>query len=435
VKKKISMIATMFWAKVNAVAVAAAAVATVVSGGIVQDWPHWRGPDQHSGIVEETSIKTLAGACILWSASIGPGLSAMVVSGDRAVTMGYKDKQDQVICFDGKSGKEFWRVSYDADLDANSYSGGPNATPTIANGNVYTLGKQGIACCISLKSGEIVWKRNIPRDEGHEGPDGWGCSGSPAIWDDLVVYNLGADGIALNRITGATVWVSAPGKTTQTSPMLFPDGASTNLIILHRDFLKCSNPRTGKLIWEYPWKAYLGKLASNMASPVWADNGFFVSSCYSKNASALIALNNRVPELKWTNTTYYCHTSLPIYFKGHLYGISGYMGGTHANSRQFKGPAHEGLFCAETATGALTWKVRKEDFPISASPILIGETLLYVTLDGCLILARANPEKFDLLGRMPVLSKLCWTSPSYSNGRIFVRNDVGNVVCVQLGNE
>jgi len=35
------------------------------------------------------------------------------------------------------------------------------------------------------------------------------------------------------------------------------------------------------------------------------------------------------------------------------------------------------------------------------------------------------------LSRIPVLDKKCWTNPVYANGRIYVRNDQGDTLCLQ----
>jgi hypothetical protein len=50
-----------------------------------------------------------------------------------------------------------------------------------------------------------------------------------------------------------------------------------------------------------------------------------------------------------------------------------------------------------------------------------------------LILARANPAAYDELARTPILdSGLCWTPPTLSRGRLFVRNH-NRAACVFLG--
>ena len=78
------------------------------SGQQAPDWPRFRGPDG-SGVSTETAWnpRALAGnPRIPWTANVGVGLSNFCAQGDRLFTMGWKDRQDSVICLDVSSGKE-----------------------------------------------------------------------------------------------------------------------------------------------------------------------------------------------------------------------------------------------------------------------------------------------------------------------------------------
>jgi hypothetical protein len=43
---------------------------------------------------------------------------------------------------------------------------------------------------------------------------------------------------------------------------------------------------------------------------------------------------------------------------------------------------------------------------------------------------RGRSKAFEELGRRKVLSKICWTEPTLSDGRIFARNDKGRLICL-----
>jgi hypothetical protein len=59
--------------------------------------------------------------------------------------------------------------------------------------------------------------------------------------------------------------------------------------------------------------------------------------------------------------------------------------------------------------------------------------LIITSEKGELVIARADPQKFDVLARAQVLPKTkCWTSPVLANGRIYVRNAAGDVACVDV---
>jgi len=51
---------------------------------------------------------------------------------------------------------------------------------------------------------------------------------------------------------------------------------------------------------------------------------------------------------------------------------------------------------------------------------------------GKLFIAKAIPEKFDLIASMQAIEDYCWTMPTLANGKIYVRNAKGMLVCVDV---
>jgi outer membrane protein assembly factor BamB len=47
-------------------------------------------------------------------------------------------------------------------------------------------------------------------------------------------------------------------------------------------------------------------------------------------------------------------------------------------------------------------------------------------------LAEPSPAELKILGRSQVLGGVCWTPPTLVNGKIYVRNAKGDLVCVEL---
>jgi outer membrane protein assembly factor BamB len=47
----------------------------------------------------------------------------------------------------------------------------PRATPTIADGHVYTVGATGVVSCVTLDTGELVWQRSLYKDPGGGRPE------------------------------------------------------------------------------------------------------------------------------------------------------------------------------------------------------------------------------------------------------------------------
>ncbi|MHC4680276.1 MAG: hypothetical protein ACYTEK_16440 [Planctomycetota bacterium] len=58
--------------------------------------------------------------------------------------------------------------------------------------------------------------------------------------------------------------------------------------------------------------------------------------------------------------------------------------------------------------------------------IILGEK-------GKLVIAEASPDGFNQLASAQILTGKCWTVPVLANGRIYARNAVGDLVCVDVG--
>src|SRR6185503_16676906 len=155
----------------------------------------------------------------LWRAAVGTGFSSISIKDSRAYTMGNHDDRDTVRCLDANSGKELWKHAYAAKLGPQYYEGGPGATPTVADGVVFTISKWGDVFCLDAVKGTVLWQHDLKK-EGIQ-PNRWGFAGSPLIWNDLIILNAGAGGTALDRRTGRTVWSNGTNATGYASPVLF----------------------------------------------------------------------------------------------------------------------------------------------------------------------------------------------------------------------
>jgi len=129
--------------KLVLIAVGLGACLSEVSRG---DWPQWLGPGRN-GISQEISQAPLAQTPqTLWSASVGVGVSSVVVSGGRVFAMGHargaQDRgTDTIHCFDARTGVVLWTHSYDClsckSQDVRFY--GPRATPAVDGERLFTL--------------------------------------------------------------------------------------------------------------------------------------------------------------------------------------------------------------------------------------------------------------------------------------------------------
>ncbi|MHC4927087.1 MAG: PQQ-binding-like beta-propeller repeat protein [Planctomycetota bacterium] len=305
------------------------------------------------------------------------------------------------------TGDEKWTYKYPEPLTPNMYEGGCNASPAIHDGKVYTLSKTGKAFCLDAKTGTEVWKKNLP----YKKPQ-WGFAGSPLILDDMVIYNVGAAGAALNKNDGSIIWKSAEEKAGYATPVPFKRDGKTLLAMFCAKDLKIVKADTGKVIASHEWKT---SWDVNAADPIIVGDEIFITSGYG-HGGALVKFDGATLTEVWMNKKMRSRMSGPVLIDGYLYGI---------DDKQ--------LACVDWKTGQQKWteKSSKEGALCAA-----GDKLIIIGEKGNLMIAEASPESFKLLSSARVLSNRCWTMPVLANGYIYVRNAVANkpdtLVCIDV---
>ncbi len=98
----------------------------------------------------------------------------------------------------------------------------------------------------------------------------------------------------------------------------------------------------------------------------------------------------------------------PVCKDGYLYGIFCF--------KKFKtGP----LKCVELATGKIVWEQRGFG---QGNVTLVGDRLLALTDYGDLVVVEATPTAYKELARTKAVEGKCWSTPSLSDGMIYVRS-------------
>ena len=64
---------------------------------------------------------------------------------------------------------------------------------------------------------------------------------------------------------------------------------------------------------------------------------------------------------------------------------------------------------------------------------LAGDRLIVLNEEGSLFVVKASSQGYRELARAEgVLPGICWTAPTLSQGRLYLRNDKGSVRCLDL---
>ena len=128
--------------------------------------------------------------------------------------------------------KFVWTHSYPCNekVGIRDYDG-PFATPTVANGIVYTVSRKGDVFALDARDGTVIWTRNIVKDDDVRPPRFGGLAGSPLVLGDQLILNASPGGMALDAKTGRTLWKSGEGQAGYASPIPLQIGKKTHLAI------------------------------------------------------------------------------------------------------------------------------------------------------------------------------------------------------------
>lgn len=394
-------------------------VVVVASNFLVSaaDWPSWRGPDRN-GISRETDWSSdwgTAGPAKLWTANVGIGFSAVAVMEGRLFTSGWADGQDTVRCLDAASGKVIWSHAYDENLGNKMYEGGPNATPVVAGDRVFAVSKTGKVLCFDAATGKVRWEVDLGRKIGAKLSD-WGVSGSPVLADqNTVLIAYGPAGVALDAGSGQVLWDSGKGKDmTFAAPVIAEFDGKRMALLFMSEQLVALDPKDGRKLWTSKFgQGY----RTHCSDPVVAGDRVFISS--GDDGGELLKVTGKSAERIWKNKNLSTFTGTAVLLDGMLYGheTAGYKGG------------NQELRCVDLETGSVKWG--EKGFG-QGSIIAAGDRLIVLSDKGELSVVRANPAKFELLARAQVIGGKCWTTPVLANGRIYVRNAKGEVVCLDV---
>lgn len=377
---------------------------------IAADWPIWRGPTR-DGISTEKDWKISGEPKTLWEAEVGLGFSSFVVAQGRVLTTGHADEKDTVWCFDAATGKQVWKHAYPADLGDKYYEGGTSNTPTIDGDKVYHLSRWGDVFCFEAATGKVVWEKNVQKETESNIPD-WGFAGAPLVQDNLLILNVGKAGLALDKTTGKIVWKSETDSAGYSTPYPITHGGKKLVIVSAGDSYTAVQAADGTPVWSYRWNTRYGVNASD---PILSDDKLFISTGYNKGC-ILLKLTDSQPEKVWESKVLKNQFNSSVLIDGYLYGIDG-----DQNSRC-------SLKCVKLDDGKVAWEEKSVGF---GSLIAADGRLIILTDKGELVIAKASSTGFEEITRAQVLSGRCWSSPVLANGRLYVRNAPGKVLCLE----
>lgn len=393
-------------------------------------WPQWRGPNRNCSSPESIGTRE---PVKLWEAQVGYGVSSLIVvpaggrmggsAAWRIYAMGHKRDEagrdvDTIWCLDGASGREVWRHGYEClpEKTSDVRFTGPRSTPACDGIALYALSLAGQLFCLDAATGRVLWSRDIGEGKFPQ----YGYCSAPLVHGDLLVCDLSWTCVAMKKATGEPVWRAPGGGSWNGAGPVAASFDGVPCIVYGERPVRGARADDGQVLWTFD----IDDCAT--PGPLVAGDRVFLSPFHGKECILLRIAPRGRPEVLWRNDEVQGLCSSAVLWKGHLYApdrddlsISPGESGRRMNVK-----------CVEFDTGKVKWVQR----PLKWPNILVtaNDKLIIQTLDGEIILAEASSDGWREHARADVLRGPAWSYPALAGGRLFCRNNRGDVVCLDV---
>src|SRR5262245_44835504 len=387
-------------------------------------WTQWGGPNRNfttdaKGIKERWPA---TGPKVIWKRPLGDGYSSPSVEGNLLYTMYGKPQTETVIAADAATGKTLWEHTTPMTFrsDAPEMGNGPYSTPLVVGDRLFTTGVAGRMQAIDKATGKLLWTQQLWTE--HKGTRMmYGYSSSPIAFRDMVIVPVGGSGHALmafKQSDGSVVWSKNDFGNCYSSPLLIDVDGLEQLAVVMDGYVIAVNPHNGDLQWRVPFKA---GYSIAVATPVWGPgNLLFVSAEYDAGTKVIQLQRNgmqtKASEL-WSSNRLRLHHGNAMLIGDTLYFSSGGKGSVAV------------LSAVDLRTGNVHWQTREVS---KASFVWADQKLITLDQDGILMIAHPSPEKFDVVAKAPLLTRLSWTPPVLVGTRLYIR-DRQSMMAVDMG--
>jgi len=375
-------------------------------------WNQWRGPTRDGLVAGADWPKSLSAETLRlqWRVELPPGYSGPVVSSAAVFVAGTADKEREVVAaLDRSSGEELWRTEWPGSIQvpffAASNGSWMRSTPSLDGDNLYVAGMRDVLVSLDARTGRENWRVDFEAEFGAPEP-AFGCVCSPLVDGDAVYLQAGASFVKLDKSTGKTVWRALKDDggmmgSAFSSPVIATLAGRRQILVQTRENLCGVLPESGDVLWQRTVPSFRGM---NILTPVPFSDGVFTSTY--QNGSWLFTVSQTDDRLEiaegWSNRAQ-GYMSTPVVIDGHAY--------LHLQNQRFT--------CINLATGEQTWT--SKPYGKYASLVAQGDRILALDQRGILLLIRANPREFELLGELQVSDDETWAHLAVSEGQVFVR--------------
>ena len=263
---------------------------------------------------------------------------------------------------------------------------------------------------LSRADGHLLWTLDLSRASSLKLPI-WGFASSPVVDGARLLLSAGRV-VSVELEHGTIQWTSSgdyhPGYTTA---VVFRREGHAYIASLDGKGLTILEASDGK---ELVRRDFPAMFDMNGTTPLIVNSGgqIYVSG---NKSSELLAFDGKALTPVWTTAELKSPMNAAVIRDGAIYGIDGRQGS----------PGR--LVALSLTDGKPLWA---QDGVGVGNTIGVGGSLVVLNEDGLLLTAAVSKGGYKETGRQQVLGKTCWTTPVYAAGRIFVRNDKGDVLAL-----
>jgi outer membrane protein assembly factor BamB len=413
-------------------AIIALGMATAVAGA--EHWPQWRGPAGNGSTSVGRYPTRWTTNDVAWAFTLpGKGGSTPVVWQDRIYLTAPSEGQDAVLALD-LQGHQQWlkKLGPESPPKHRTLGSSCNASPVTDGQGLFVFFRSGRLAALEF-DGTVRWQINLTEKYGPEKLF-WDQGSSPVVAGPGVILtrmHQGDSWIAgFDRATGQVRWqqqrnFTAPveNDNAYSTPVVFEHQGRQAVLVWGGDHLTAHDPSDGRLLWSCGgfnpqgtgyWPA--------ISSPVVAGD-FVVVPMGRDDRSGQSSLHGI--RLGGTGDVTQTHRAWKRDDLGvFVPALTAYQGRVYVLRHR------GGIVCIDPSSGKTVWSdsFPKAAAPFYASPVVANGLLVAAREDGTVFTARADGERFELLGENPMGERILATPVPVAN-RLFLRGDA-HLFCV-----
>jgi outer membrane protein assembly factor BamB len=384
--------------------------ALLTAQSIGTDWPQFRGPNRDGVVASFVEPKAWPDKLTQrWKADVGEGHASPILVGTRVYVFARQGANEVMQAFDASTGTVVWQTRYAAPVMVNpaaqAHGAGPKATPTFANGRLYTLGMGGIVTAFDAASGTQLWQK-----PGTPTLPFYGTSASPLVDRGLVIVHVGGNDkgalTAFDAETGRVKWAWSGDGPSYASPLVADVEGVRQIITLTQDNVVGVSAADGRLLWRRPFKT---EYAQNIINPLRVGNTVIVAGYQVPTAAFRLVKKGE----QWTTDNVWENAGVSQYMSNGVLVGDALFALSQRNRGQY--------VLVDVKSGKTIWTGMPRQAE-NAAIVRAGNVVFALEDDAELVVGRVNAGAFQEIKRYVVASGATWAQPVIAGNRIFVKD-------------